>query len=319
MSSVQVFRYKADRLPVALVVLLFALDLWVYFSASSLTPILCWIPFSFLVKCFFAAWNHHHQHVNTFRQVWLNRLLEIIYTFHTGVSTNVWVLHHNLGHHLNYLDQSKDESGWMRSDGKTMGVLEYTFVIAATGYYRAIRVGKKYPKFQSGLVGMGVVNLLILAVLCYFNPRNAVLVFALPMFLVYVGTCWRTYHHHSGLETEDHLHASRNTTNKYYNILSGNLGYHTAHHMKQGLHWSKLPEYHKTIEDQIPPELITDGFPLITAIVARLRGEKENTAGERMPIEVAAVSVNTPSPSSALEVTIPESPVAPNVETGYLH
>ena len=44
-------------------------------------------------------------------------------------------------------------------------------------------------------------------------------------------------------------------SNKWYNIFTGNLGYHTAHHVKPGLHWSMLPEFHKSIEDKIPAHL----------------------------------------------------------------
>ncbi|MCB0319781.1 MAG: fatty acid desaturase, partial [Bdellovibrionales bacterium] len=69
---------------------------------------------------------------------------------------------------------------------------------------------------------------------------------------------WHTYFHHAGLDTEDHLEASYNIMHKWYNIITGNLGYHTAHHMKQALHWSKLPEYHKSIEDKIPPHLFRE-------------------------------------------------------------
>ena len=210
---------------------------------------------------FIGSWNHHHQHVNTFFSTFLNRLLEIIFTFHTGVTTNLWVLHHNLGHHQNYLDQTLDESGWMRKDGSTMGRIEYTLTIAATGYIRGFGVGKRFPKYQSGLVSMGIVNLAILATLVYFNWLNALLIFFIPPFISYLATCWTTYHHHSDLHTDDHLHASHNVMNKWHNLLTGNLGYHTAHHMKQALHWSKLPEYHRTIEEKIPPHLIAEYSP----------------------------------------------------------
>lgn len=265
------FRHKADRIPVALIVILFLIDLVFYFSVSSIPALVAYVAISLLAKIFVACWNHHHQHVATFHQTALNRLLEIVYTFHTGVSTNVWVLHHNLGHHLNYLDQERDESGWMRKDGSTMGPFEYTMTIALTGYTRALRVGRRHPKFQSGLVGMGVVNLLLLALLVVNNPLNAVIVFVVPMLLVYLGTCWCTYYHHADLPTADHLHASYNITNRWYNLLSGNLGYHTAHHMKQGLHWSELPKLHRRIEDKIPPELCSKDFPVVTPFLRKIR------------------------------------------------
>lgn len=277
----QCFRYKADRIPVLFITLFFVLDLLVFFTTESLGILFAWMLFGLFVKSFIAAWNHHHQHVATFRQRILNRLLEVVYTFHTGITTNVWVLHHNLGHHVNYLDQTKDESGWQRKDGSRMGVIEYTLTIAITGYLRAFRVGQSYPKFQKGFLGMGVVNLILLGMFFWLNPRNALFVFLIPMVVVYLATCWITYFHHSGLETQDHLHASHNVTNRLYNIISGNLGYHTAHHMKQGLHWSKLPEFHKTIEDQIPKELLNPEFPFVGRFFTNSRSDSSPSESAR--------------------------------------
>ena len=62
---------------------------------------------------------------------------------------------------------------------------------------------------------------------------------ALSLFI----TAWHTYFHHAGLDTQDDYEASHNIVHKWYNILTGNLGYHTAHHIRGGMHWSKLPEF----------------------------------------------------------------------------
>lgn len=263
------FRYKEDRIPVLLITAVFLLDIIAYFSIGHLGYLIAWASFVLILKLFFCAWNHHHQHCKTFHQTWLNRMLEVVYTFHTGVTTNVWVLHHNLGHHINYLDQEKDESRWKSLDGKQMGLLEYTASVAITGYYRSLQVGKRFPKYKRDLFSMGLLNLIIIIGLVWHNPVNALIIFIIPMTLAYIGTCATTYFHHAGLESDDHLEASHNVLHGFYNKISGNLGYHTAHHMKQALHWSKLPEYHRTIEDKISPELISHDFPGLGGILFR--------------------------------------------------
>jgi fatty acid desaturase len=251
----QFFRYSADRLPVTCIVSLFLMDLAVYFYVESVWLLLEWIILTATPKIGICAWNHHHQHVLTFRQPVLNRLLELVYAFHTGITTNAWVLHHVLGHHVNYLDQTKDESAWKRSTGEKMGEWEYTLTIAATGYLRAFNVSKRFPKYHSAFFGMGTAVIALLSVLLYYNWFNALFVFVIPMVFGYLVTCWHTYCHHAGLDTENHFEASHNIMHRWYNILAGNLGYHTAHHVKPGLHWSKLPEYHATIADKIPAHL----------------------------------------------------------------
>jgi len=264
--AMKCLRYQEDRLPVTLIASLFICDLVVYFLASALPILIAWLLFGLCLKIFIACWNHHHQHVPTFHQTILNRLLEIVYTFHTGITTNVWVLHHNLGHHVHYLDQKTDESRWKHADGRTMGVVEYTLITGLTGYLRAIRVGRRYPKHRKDFTAMGIANLLLLALLLWHDFQNGMIVFLIPMTLVYFGTCWVTYYHHAGLDTDDPFHASHNITNRYYNIVSGNLGCHTAHHLKQALHWSKLPELHRSIVHKIPPELIDPNFPVLGRI-----------------------------------------------------
>lgn len=248
-------KHKEDTLPVTLITLLCVLDLTVFFLVENLWLIAAWALLGLAPKACICSWNHHHQHVPTFKQNWLNRCLELVYALHTGITTNAWVLHHNLGHHVNYLDQTKDESRWQRKDGSTMGAIEYTLYLAYTGYFDAYKVGKNYPRFQKSFLQMGVFTTILVTALTIYNWQNALLIFILPMAVGYLTTCLHTYYHHAGLDTKNHLEASYNITHKWYNILTGNLGYHTAHHMKQALHWSKLPELHAQIEADIPQDL----------------------------------------------------------------
>jgi len=211
-----------------------------------------------LPKSQICAWNHHHQHAPTFRFTVLNRIMEFFYALHTGVTTNLWVLHHNLGHHQHYLDQTKDESRWTRDDGTKMGEMEYSLIITITAYYRGYLVGKKHPEEMRDFLIFSAITFALLGVLVALKPAAALLLFVFPMITGLFMTAWATYEHHAGLNTDDLYQASSNNTNRWYNLFTGNLGYHTAHHYKGGLHWSKLPQLHEKIKDNIPKELIRE-------------------------------------------------------------
>ena len=100
-----VLRYSADRLPVLLIFALTALDFVLYFTVDSPWLLIAWFVLMIIPKGCICSWNHHHQHTRTFHSTPLNRLLELSYALHTGVTTNLWLLHHVFGHHHNYLDR----------------------------------------------------------------------------------------------------------------------------------------------------------------------------------------------------------------------
>lgn len=250
------FRYAADRLPVYIILMFSLLDFTMYFIVENVSLLLLYFLVMILPKGLICAWNHHHQHTHTFFWKPLNRLLEFFFALHTGATTNLWVLHHVLGHHNNFLDQSKDESRWQREDGQTMKPFEYALSVAGTCYYRGFQVGKKFARVQVDFVLYSLLTFSIVILLCWFKLVPALFLFVLPMMISLLFTAWVTYDHHAGLHADNQYAASYNNINRFFNIATGNLGYHTAHHFQQGLHWSKLPELHEKIKDKIPPELL---------------------------------------------------------------
>lgn len=245
-------RHREDRLPAALFFLFFAADALVYATAHSWWVPVLWFWAGLIPKGWVCAWNHHHQHLAMFRHPLPNRLLELGFALQTGVSTNAWVLHHNLGHHVNYRDPKVDESGWMNPDGSAMGLAEYTWKNTLAAYPRIWKVGARYPKHRRLFVWMGLVTLALAVALVVHDPYNAAFVYLLPMASLFVGTVWVTWFHHANLPTDSEFHASSNTLDRFYNLVTGNLGYHTAHHHRQALHWSKLPALHAQLKDRIP-------------------------------------------------------------------
>ncbi len=250
-----IFRYKEDRIPVLIILFLSGIDFLLFFILDNLALLVSYYIFMIIPKGIISAWNHHHQHLFTFRNSILNRILEFFYALHTGVTTHLWRLHHVLGHHLNFLDQTKDESRWQRRDGAKMGALEYTLNVALTAYPRGFKVGKKYPKQLKPFIIYSTITFLIIAMLTWYHPTASLFLFILPMVSSLLLTSYVTYKHHTGLNTKNEFEASYNNLNPIFNLLTGNLGYHTAHHHKQGIHWSKLPALHETIADKIPSYL----------------------------------------------------------------
>jgi len=254
-NKMNIFRNKEDRWPVAVILVLSVVDFVLYFTVDNMAVLFTYYIVMIIPKGVICAWNHHHQHLLTFRSTALNRGLEFFYALHTGVTTHLWRLHHVLGHHLNFLDQKKDESRWQRKDGSQMGVVEYTLNVALTAYPRGYVVGKRHPKqLRPFLVYMGL-TFLFVAVLVSYKPVAGFFLFLLPMVTSLIVTAYVTYEHHTGLDTQNQFEASYNNLNNTFNWLTGNLGYHTAHHYKQGVHWSRLPALHATIADKIPAAL----------------------------------------------------------------
>lgn len=254
-GSQAVFKHSEDKIPVALIVAISLLDFAAYLLLDNPWLLLSYWLLFIIPKGIVSAWGHHHQHVHTFRHPAFNRAYELLLAFHSGITTNLWVLHHNLGHHVNFLDQTKDESRWMRRDGKTMGVLEYTVVTASTSFYRAFQVGKRHKKHQQAFVTWSLVTFALVGLLVAYRPLPGLFLFVLPMITGLLFTSWVTYDHHSELHTKSQFEASYNIMNPTFNWLTGNLGYHTAHHHRQAVHWSKLPALHADIADKIPQHL----------------------------------------------------------------
>jgi fatty acid desaturase len=258
-----ILKYKADRGPVSYVLAMFALHVVLWLYASPLVAVLSVVPLA-VASMFVAPINHHHQHLNTFRSSWVNRVYDLALSLQTGVAPYGWTLHHNLGHHINYLNQhphvSPDESAWTRRDGTQMSRVGYTIDMLLRHQADMYQVGLRYPRYMKYWVLMKLPLYALIASALWVNWANTLLIFLIPGFLALTHTIWATYEHHAGCPTDNHLVGSRNRESRMYNWLTGNLGLHTAHHKRPGVHWSLLPQVHEEIKDQIPAELKLESF-----------------------------------------------------------
>jgi fatty acid desaturase len=60
---------------------------------------------------------------------------------------------------------------------------------------------------------------------------------------------------HDGCRPDEPMHTSRNFIGRLGNWFFLNNGFHTAHHLRPNLHWSRLPGFHREASGRIPPSL----------------------------------------------------------------
>lgn len=257
-----IYRHSADVLPSLIVISVFAVQLWAVFTLQSTTALLIVAAGLLLFSACPGSISHNHHHTMTFRHQWMNRVYEVILFLETGVPPFAWTLHHNIGHHQHYLDPKLDPSAWQQRDGKTMNRIRYDLYNALRVYPEIIRIGRTRPKLLRRFTLWTAVSLAVLAGLIWLAPKQALIIFVLPMPIMLIGLLDNTYQQHQGLDMSSDHCASRNTTSRLYNLISWNLGYHTAHHMHPGTHWSQLPELHERISHRIPSHLICNSVLL---------------------------------------------------------
>lgn len=255
-----IIRYRADIPAVALVLGVFSAQLGIFFLVDSHWLAIGWMLLLSALQVSCGAICHNHHHVRTFRHNVLNRLYECILYLQTGTSPFSWTIHHNIGHHGHYLDPQEDPSGWQHADGTMMSRWYYSLYNSLRVYPEIIRIGRQHPPVYRKFKRMFVIANIPLVLLLALDPVRTLIVFVVPMALQILLLLDNTYGQHAGTETHDHHVASRNVELPLYNLTSWNLGYHTAHHMHPGLHWSRLPEVHEKIRNRIPPELITNTY-----------------------------------------------------------
>lgn len=261
-SARPIYRYREDILPSLVVFTIFTLQLWTFFCVDSLWAVAAIMLGLLSFSAVPGAISHNHHHVSTFTRAWMNRGYEVILFLEVGIPPYAWTLHHNLGHHRDYLDQSRDPANWQLPDGRVMSRLRYDIVGALRIYPEIWRIGRDFPALFRRFKFWGAISLLVLGVFLLLDPVKALLLFVLPMPFMYLGLLDNTYMQHSDLDTRSDYTASRNSHSRLYNLISSNLGYHTAHHIKPHLHWSRLPAFHASIAHHIPAGVQCDSLLL---------------------------------------------------------
>ncbi|WP_422785563.1 fatty acid desaturase [Roseibium algae] len=204
---------------------------------------------------------HLHIHNPFTRNKYLNRTIDLMLASVTGMTASNWKIQHLHGHHLGkdiLFNGSKD---WEVEKYSPLRALSYCFRSMWYTFWRpfviSLRNGlknKKQPINYRWALTEHLLLFALIALLLVFNTK-IFLTYILPLYaLTFFITRYVDYLNHYGCdETSSNVYEhSNNCLNPSFNRFTHNFGYHTAHHLKPGAHWTQLPSLYEEVADKIP-------------------------------------------------------------------
>ncbi len=251
------FKYSIDVRPVAFVLGSVALSLVPFFVHLPLWAFVLYWPALLYMRSFCPYAQHNQAHLPTFNSRALNWLYDVCLAQTTGYQTALWELHHNRGHHRNFLTPELDVARIVDlKTGKPVSRPWYALKGNLTIHLDAIRIGLKEraARRRSLLDKLAVefsVQLAITIALLAWNPWMALFCFVLPCAFTSWFIWWESYTHHLDVPGTSIYDGSVTVTGWFFNLTNFNIGHHTAHHEKPTLHWSLLPARTEAIRARI--------------------------------------------------------------------
>lgn len=250
-------RYSEDRFPVVIISLGLILTLLPFVYSSNFIYLLAGVG---LILRFLAPIHQHsHGHLSIFTKKIPNHLYDIILMCAGGYTTAMWKIHHNIGHHIDFLDPSVDFGGNDRF-GKNIPFKRFVFTVFgdAMTIIDCFKILQKKNLLKSSLreqlLTQLTIQLVIYASLFVIDWKSFLIFIYLPNRLYRWGIFWTSFGQHEDMPMTDVYSSSQ--TNFSGNKYVFNVGFHTAHHDRPSLHWSKLEAHTYKILHRIPRECL---------------------------------------------------------------
>ena len=204
---------------------------------------------------------HLHIHRPFSRNPALNLALDLSMGSVSGMVSSNWRIQHLYGHHRGIDLPYRGDRGIfqnysvIRAVGFSAGSLWQTFYSPLrVSYRKGLLQDVRTPIRYRWAFCEQLLLLLLVAILMYWQPWLT-LVYLLPWYLAtHFITRYVDYLNHYGCDetSENPYQRANNSLSWWFNLTTHNFGYHTAHHIRPGAHWTELPAIHRTIADKIP-------------------------------------------------------------------
>lgn len=227
--------------------------------------------------------GHNHMHHPTFRGRLWNSCFQLVLMFGMGQPPTGIITAHNERHH-GHPDSGDDfvRTNLVGFRWNAVNLIAFPFVSLATmfrekpGDLRRWRTAR--PRlFRQALLERIVFWIVVTAALLA-DWKSTLLHLGVPWVSAQLMLIGVNLLQHQDCEMESEYDHSRNVTGRFANWILLNNGYHTAHHLRPSMHWSRLPEFHRT---QVLPEInpALDHRTFTGLLIERLRRPSIRHAG----------------------------------------
>lgn len=257
-------RYRADRRTLVWAFGLIPTFAFVQYRWPSLAGWL--LPLAMYGAYSAAVIAHNHNHSPTFTGRRTNRIFSAWISFFYGFPTYGWIPTHNENHHR-----------WVGAEGDATVVVgaQDSAWLAFTHFFRStvtqgpllVRYRERlYRRSRSAWIGVWLQYVVVYgghALMCALaialhGVGRGLLVYAsalgIPAFMALWGVMFTNWVQHVSCNPNSRWNHSRNFVSGWMNALVFDNGFHTMHHDRPGLHWSRLRAEHAKIAHLVSPE-----------------------------------------------------------------
>lgn len=201
-------------------------------------------------------------HVKTFGYDGANFVFDLILTLVRGASCIFIDIIHS--QHHKYEGRAED---WFTPSNEGQGnsfLRMWTYIKTTAKRFKqggATKYEVQGQKFMKVLWAERMVLLLFVLFCLMMSPSKFFLFVLIPWLFGNFFLVLTNLFFHKGADPEEKINVSVNFINPLENVLFFNGGFHTAHHLRPGAHWSELPNIHRQlVEGKIRSDLIENSL-----------------------------------------------------------
>ncbi len=209
--------------------------------------------------------THNHNHLRIWKSKAMNRFQDYWLTVLYGFPVFAWIPTHNKNHHK-FNNRRGDYTITYRFSEKNNLLTLLTYPTISSYYQQhSIRdylkvLWKKRRSEFFWCISQYVVLATWIGAFLLLDWKKALLYVVAPQQFALFSVLVFNYLQHVHADEESERDHSRNVEGKLFNFFMFNNGLHTVHHDQPGLHWSKAPEAHAEVADEIDPRLNEKSF-----------------------------------------------------------